>query len=56
MAGASAGAMSACLIAVGLKSHQIEEFLNQDTRKILMGMPNIITRYNICIKWLLLLS
>ncbi|EDV26731.1 uncharacterized protein TRIADDRAFT_55065 [Trichoplax adhaerens] len=45
--------MSACLIAVGLKPSQIEEFLNQDTRKLLMDhscgylslLPNILQKY-----------
>jgi len=36
-AGASAGAMTAALLAVGYSSVEIEEFLSQDLSKIFLG-------------------
>ncbi len=38
LAGASAGAMTAALLAVGYNSHDLEAFLSQDLSKIFVGM------------------
>ena len=38
IAGASAGAITATLIAIGYNSQELKDFLDQDLRKILVGM------------------
>ena len=37
VAGASAGAITAALIAIGFNSQELKDFLDQDLRKILVG-------------------
>ena len=37
LAGASAGAMTASLLAVGFNSYELEEFLSQDLSEIFLG-------------------
>lgn len=41
-AGASAGAMTASLLAVGYNSYEIEEFLSQDLSKIFLGKITVL--------------
>ncbi|KAK7494691.1 hypothetical protein BaRGS_00014089 [Batillaria attramentaria] len=53
LAGASAGAMTAALLAVGYDSYQLEEFLSQDLSEVFLDhkcgycslLPNIITGF-----------
>lgn len=43
VAGASAGAITATLIAIGFNSQELKEFLEQDLKKILVGkIDNVV--------------
>ena len=42
VAGSSVGAITATLVAVGFTSQDLKEFMDQDLRKVLVGMLQIL--------------
>ena len=47
VAGSSVGAITATLVAVGFTSQDLKEFMDQDLRKVLVGVSNMHFLYGI---------